>query len=242
MDTRSRLVGGLVATLSLAALTHAATPAAHAQPGGWPNPLDLLRALPLVIGPNEVFQAEATTLRANDAQEEGWLSNGDEPYVILAIVRTPVSGVGLELSVDQSTVFSGVDDGDTRNAARMLLNQHTRRGFGLAAQVVEDDDSDVGDLFDAASDAAGEAFDDAVDAGINNRCTIAVLVADAIHDTVADEADGIDPNDNIGAGASLCVTAGSLDDLAAGATAFRQLSFRGDGGSYTQHFRIRRVN
>ncbi len=220
--------------LSAAALVCATAAAPQAYAGGASAPAG-------AIAPTEVFQVRATTLTARDAQEEGFASDGDEPYVVYALVK-PGGALGVTLSVERSRRYEDIDDGDQRTPNVELMRQNVRAKMGVAAQVVENDGESSGGVITSMRNAANTAFTNAINAGTRDACALAGVVARALHNAAAHDNGWFEDDDDvIGAGASFCVPVADLDSLGVGRELGRNLQFRGDGANYLQRFTIRRT-
>lgn len=195
-----------------------------------------------IIGPNEVFRIRLTTLRCNDAQEEGFGSSyGDEPYVILATIA-PGGLAGPRLLFQRTSVINDADDGETFTINLNQLNEHVEDAVVVVAQVVEHDDSSIDLIYNSATGAAQLAFGNAILNGTTDPWTLGGIVGPALTSGVnAAALPLVDDDDAIGSSARFIASRQTFDDLAVGGASTVSRQVAGDGATYTMSFQIRRM-
>lgn len=193
------------------------------------------------IGPNELFQISLTRLKCNNADEDDWWSDGDEPYVILAIIA-PDPFAGYTLHVVSTRVYSDMDRNDVREPNLMLMNRHVESSVAIVAQVVEEDGTGRDVVWAAAERFANDAFVRAMADGVRDLNELRRIVRNAMRWGMANAVThGGDNDDLVGFPAQITVTRSDFDRLRANGTLNKVREVRDDGVRYTLTIQVRRA-
>ncbi len=241
LNTRPLITGmALALALGLAGTTQQAAQARTAAPGTAPGEggpsLPQLLVLPRI----GTFQFTATWLHAVDAQEDSWYSDGDEPWVIWAVIH-PTSG-GPAVYYQRSDVYSGIDGGDWIDTSWRLPDKVTGSDLGVVALAVEHDSSSVSGVYGEAKIAANTALLLAKDEGV---CAATRAVAEGLRDGINSyDRVGIDDDDVLwgeGYGSpSRCFRAKELFSMGVGSKRDFAVEYGAPGTWYQQEFVLQR--
>ena len=191
---------------------------------------------PTVIGPNEKFTIRATELLCLDAEE----SANNEPYVILGFSQ-PNGQLGSRLSFLNTSVFSGVRAGDTRQMNLTLLNnQHLARSVDIVALVMEHDSTPTSEVLEQTQFHAKVHYNFALLNGETSNAALRSAVAKGFGEGArAIIISGRDDDEALGPGV-VSVSATDLDNLVAGESRTRTVEVTGSGGRFRLTFVITR--
>jgi hypothetical protein len=171
----------------------------------------------------------------------------DEPYVIFAVVR--VSGISSSVIVSKSSVFSGVDTGETRGEVRTLWGfDGTAQPINLGqlivlAEVMENDGSSAAEVRTTVQAGMTANLFAYVAAGLTFAQIRANLARD-LHNlcgTAAMASAPGNPDDRIASAREMVWTADDLATAAGGTPVERELRFRDSGqdATYDLRFKLR---
>jgi hypothetical protein len=193
----------------------------------------------------ERYRLRATNLYVVDAQEESWISNGDEPYAVLAVVR-PFGAIA-KVDVSRSPVGAGLKDGDTLANTTLLYDGPIDTELGIAVQAIEHDYSNLAAVEAGVRAAAEARLATELAAGTTSPCALAPKIAQALHDgALAVHSPLLDDDDVIGPGQGDCITSGAIawmwpGDTAYGFYGFAGPDFWGNDANYFQELELERT-
>lgn len=183
-----------------------------------------------------------TNIHCVNAQEDGWFSDGDEPYVLTSTISRG-GLLGRRLQFNETPTYDDMDAGDDRNPGTTLYLDNMNNGsVVVVAQLIEHDDSERDLIEDLVRSASQVDFTNAVTNGTNDYWTLGGIVADAMEGGVdAAALPFVDDDERIGAPTPFIVSQATFDGLALNqfVTLTRQVS--GNGATYNLTFEIRRV-
>jgi len=211
----------LLASLVNALLTHVA----HAQD----------------IPPNAVFEIKVTHLKCYNADEDGVLSDGDEPYAMVALIK-PDPFAGYILHFAATRVFNEVDRSDTREPNLPLMGMHVDSSVAIISQVMEEDGTGRADMYTAFKRAGRDAFLEEMRLGARDLNWIADVVSKEIRYELLDLDENLgDSDDLIGFTSVIFISTAQLARLSKNGTLTKVSEFIGPDVRYTLTIKVRRI-
>jgi len=190
-------------------------------------------APPTQIDPGEQFRIRFTRLHCHNANEDDFWSDGDEPYVIFAILA-PDPWAGYTLSFQASRVFSSVDTHDTIETNLILMDKHVDRSVVVIAQVIDEDDTGKSALLVAAEEEASVQFVRALARGERDLNQLRDIVAAYMSRGMAFASNSSGDDDElIGRPTPITFRTGELDNLRVNDSISKDSEVRGEGARYT---------
>jgi hypothetical protein len=194
-----------------------------------------------IIGPNEVFRFEVHKLKCNNADEDGAFSDGDEPYVVAAII-SPDLFAGYVLNVTASSVFANVDRGDTRDPNLTLAEMHVEGPVAMIVQVVEEDGTGRRAMLNAARRAANNAFVGELRLGTRDLHRIAYTVKVAMNNSMYETAfDSVDSDEMVDFPTVFFIGYDELDRITANGSLSQSAERMSTGVRYTVTIKVSRT-